>query len=323
MINLEEIVKKVDTILNGVDTEIPSGLVSPENDNYFFNVYSEGIYLSKLNDMKTGKNFLPVIVGAYGGENNPILGLGEQDRNVMIQILFPVRFKQEMYALEEYLDEIFVGRELIFGSQKAVCNVSPAQFSELQDFNLDEFKMWVENTYLKPVQVSEVYMAMSINLYISTEKNVGADGGFTFGNCYKLTLKVGTLANGTSGTFTATLTDETPVFTEVPNVSSIEPSSQQILGETHAKGLGAASAFSKQLDVYVKNTSGYIWLLQKYLDKDLQGLVVQITEEFDFGKGNSNPKKTSLYALNDLNVTPAKGELLTIAFDLYDLLEVE
>ena len=67
MINLEEIVKKLDKILNGIDPDIPTGLANPVTDEYFFMVFSEGLYLSTIADMRAGtrKNFIPVVVGAY------------------------------------------------------------------------------------------------------------------------------------------------------------------------------------------------------------------------------------------------------------------
>ena len=317
MINLETMANKIDNILNGTDAEIPSGLTSPANDNYFFKVFSEGLYLSKVFDMNRKKNFIPVIVGAYGGENNAIEGLNEQDRNVMIQILFPVRFKQEMYLLEEYLDEVFVGRELTFGTQKAVCNVSPAQYGELQDFDFNQFNAWVENNYLQPIEKMETYMAMSITLYISTAKNVGNEGGFVYGNSYTFSFSIGTKVNGE---FSASMTDSSPVFVDQADGSSSQPQSQQLLGEKYSKGIGMATSYSKTIEVYVKNNADYIWLINKYLDRDLQGLMVQVVETYNIG--TTNPTRTALYYLTDVSLVKTKGELMSVTLSLGDLLEI-
>ena len=317
MINLEIIAQTIDTFLNGTNIEIPSGLVSPTNDDFYFKVYSEGLYLSKVNNMGRGKNFIPVVVGAYGGENNPVEGLGEQDRNVMIQLLFPVKLKQIMFALEDYLDAVFVGRELTFGTQKAVCNLSPAQYGELQDVDLNQFQEWVETTYKQPIEIMETYMAMNITLYLSTAKNVGNEGGFVYGNSYTFNFSIGSKVNGE---FVASMTDSAPVFVDQADGSSSQPESQQLLGEKYSKLINKATSYSKTIEVYVKNDANYEWLIQKYLDRDLQGLMVQVVETYNLG--TTNPTKTAYYALNDVSLVKTKGELMSITLSLGDLLEI-
>lgn len=317
MINLETMAQKINNVLNGTDPEIPSGLVSPANEHYFFRTFSEGLFLSEVADMNTGKNFIPVVVGAYGGENNPVAGLGEQDRNVLIQILFPVRFKEHMYLLEDYLDEVFVGKLLTFGSQKAVCNLSPAQFSELQDFNFHEFSQWVENIYLKKLDVNEVYMAMTITLYISTAKNVGNTDGFVYGNSYSFSFSIGSKIGGV---YTPSMTDSAPVFVDQADGSSTQISSQQLLGDKYSKGVGLATSYNKTIEVYVKNNDGYTWLINKFLAREIQGLMVQVVETY--GIGTTNPTKTAYYCLNDVSLVKTKGELMSVTLTLGDLLEI-
>ena len=317
MINLETIAKTIDTFLNGTNVEIPAGLVSPTNNDFFFKVFSEGLYLSKLDDMGKGKNFIPVVVGAYGGENNPVEGLGEQDRNVMIQLLFPVSFKEIMFALEDYLDEIFVGRQLTFGTQKAVCNLSPAQYGELQDFDFNRFERWVETTYKVEVEIMETYMAMNITLYLSTAKNVGSEGGFIYGNSYSYSFSIGKKVNGE---FVADMTDANPVFADQADGSSSQPESQQLLGEKYSKLINKATSYSKTIEVYVKNDDNYAWLIQQYLNRDLQGLMIQVVETYNMG--TTHPTKTALYALNDVSLVKSKGQLMSITLSLGDLLEI-
>lgn len=318
MINLEIIAETVDTFLNGTNIEIPSGLISPTNKDFYFKVYSEGLYLSNVADMGKGKNFIPVIVGAYGGENNPVEGLGEQDRNVMIQLLFPVRLKQVMYALEDYLDAIFVGRELTFGTQKAVCNLSPAQYNELQDFDLNQFQEWVETTYKVKTEIMDTYMVMSITLYLSTAKNVGNEGGFVYGNSYTFNFSIG--SKNADNEFVAGMSDSSPVFVDQADGSSSQPESQQLLGQKYSKLINKATSYSKTIEVYVKNNADYVWLINKFLDRDLQDLIVQVVETY--GIGETNPTRTSYYALNDVSLVKTKGELMSITLSLGDLLEI-
>ena len=317
MINLEVMAQKINKILNGTDAEIPSGLVSPANEHYFFRTFSEGLFLSEVADNNTGKNFIPVVVGAYGGENNPVEGLGEKDRNVLIQILYPVRFKEDMFALEDYLDDVFCGRLLTFGSQKAVCNVSPAQFGELENFNFHEFKQWVENVYLEKVDINEVYMAMTITLYISTAKGVGSEGGFVYGNSYSYGFSIGSIVNGE---FAPDFTDNAPVFVDQADSMASNVSSQQLLGEKYSKAVAMLTSYSKTIEVYVKDSASYVWLINKYLSRDLQGLIVQVVETY--GIGTTNPTRTAYYYLNDISLVKSKGELMTITITLGDLLEI-
>lgn len=316
MINLETIARKIDSLLNGTDTEIPIGIISPANDNYFFRVFSEGLYLSDIYDKNAGKNFIPVVVGAYGGENNPVAGLGEQDRNVMVQILFPVRFKQDMYALEEYLDEIIVGRLLTFGSQKAICNLSPAQFGELQDFDFNEFNHWVETNYEKPIEKMETYMSMSFSFYLSTAKKVGGTDGFIYGNSYTNQIS---LLTKSGNTYTTVATDATPIFVSATDTLSSSPVTQHLLGENYAKGLPQTSAYAKQITLYVKDSTLYQQLITLYKERNYQNRIIQIVESYGLATPITDTKK---YYISDMVVNLNKGELMTITLSLGDYLEI-
>ena len=324
MINLETMAKKIDSILNGTDPEIPNGLVSIANDNFFFKVFSEGLYLSENYDSNSGKNFIPVIVGAYGGENNPVADLGEQDRNVLIQILFPVRFKTDMYDLEEYLDTVIVGKELTFGTQKAICNISPAQYGELQDFDFVEFSKWVENIYLQPIEKMETYMSMTLTLYISTAKKVGGDG-FVYGNSYTTSVKVGTtLTNHSiSGTY---YEDKNPIFVGTGDTLSNSPASQQLLGDTFAKGLPITSGYGKQITLYVKNDSLYVFLVKRLHNRTFNDLIFELSEDTGLTEIVSDVVTpitfTHLYYVTDMILNINKGQLMTLTLTLADYLEI-
>lgn len=318
MINLETIAKKLDDVLNGIDTDIPNGLVNPVTNDAFFKVFSEGLYLSTIADYNVGKNFFPVIVGAYGGENNPVEGLGEQDRNVLMQILFPVRFKEQFYELEDYLDQVFVGRLLTFGSQKAVCNLSPAQFNELQDFSFNEFNKWVETTYKQPLDRTETYMAMNITLYLSTAKNVGIEGGFIYGNSYHTELRF-----YYDDTFDNYSEDKNPIFVQANPTTNISPASQQILEENYARGMPQSAAYSRQITLYCKTTEFYAVLINKYLNRQYQNIIFEIKDSYDFNvSGISTVESTpKLYYVSDIIINASKGELMTITLTLADYLE--
>ena len=320
MINLEEIARKLDKILNGIDTEIPAGLSSPVTDEYFFMVYSEGLYLSTLADMRNGerKNFIPVIVGAYGGENNPVENLGEQDRNVLVQVLFPVRFKENMYELENYLFQCFVGRLLTVGSQKCVCNTSPAQFGELQDFSFNEFNQWVATNYKRPLDKTETYMSMTLNLYLSTANGVGSAGGFVYGNSYTTKLKL-----YTSDDFLTSYEENNPIFIQTNPTASLSPASQQILGDVYSRGMPMSAAYSRQLTLYVKASSFYAALIEAYLNRSYQDFILEIKDDYGFTVSGFTTAETTgkLYFISDLVINNNKGELMTIVLGLADYIE--
>ena len=320
MINLEEIARKLDKILNGIDPEIPTGLSSPVTDNYFFMVYSEGLYLSTIADMRAGtrKNFIPVIVGAYGGENNPVEGLGEQDRNALIQVLFPVRFKEQMYELENYIAKCFVGRLLTVGNQKCVCNTSPAQYGELQDFSFVEFNKWVETNYKMPLDKTETYMSMTMNLYLSTAEGVGSEGGFIFGNSYSVELKVYTDDN-----FTTYYTESSPTFIQANPTASLSPASQQILGDTYARGMPQSAAYSRQITLYVKDEDFYGCLIDAYINRTYQNYILGIKENYGLTVSGFDISESTekLYYISDLIINVNKGQLMTIVLTLADYLE--
>ena len=320
MINLEEIARKLDKILNGIDTEIPTGLPSPVTENYFFMVFSEGLYLSTIADMRAGerKNFIPVVVGAYGGENNPVEGLNEQDRNALIQILFPVRFKEQMYELENYLAECFVGRLLTFGNQKCVCNISPAQYGELQDFSFTEFNEWVEHSYKKPLDKTETYMSMTVNLYLSTAKGVGSEGGFVYGNSFTTKLKL-----YTSDSLSTYYEEEAPVFIQATPTANAAPASQHILGEDYARGMPQSTAYSKQITLYVKQNSFYAALIDAYINRKYQTYLLGLKDNYGFSVSGFTTSETTekLYYISDIIVNANKGQLMTIILTLGDYLE--
>ena len=318
--NLEIIARKLNKILNGTDEEIPSGLVSPVTDNYFFRVFSQGLYLSELDDMNSGKNFIPVVVGAYGGENNPVPELGEEDRNVTIQFLFPVRFKERMYDIESnFLIPTFVGKLLTFGSQKAVCNLSPAQFGELQDFSFEEFNSWVINNYKMPVNKIETYMSMEIVLYLSTAKNAGELNGFVYGNILSQSISI-KLVDAQAPFFT----DASPVFVGMEDNASVSPASQQLLGESSAKGLGQSTAYVEQINFYFKANASYTKLLEHYKDRKVQDMIITLTDTYTLpNTDNQFPGSFARsYYIANMSINFSKGSLVVVSISLGDLLEV-
>lgn len=185
MILLEDVCSKLENILNGIDEESP--MVSPVNENYYFKVYTEGLRLKENSNRKVGKNFIPVIVGVLNGEYNPVPYMEETDYNIQVQLLYPVRFKKDFYELNTFLANTFVGKIKNYGTQKALSNISVAQYGELQEVNLRGFQKWIENTYQETIDVQETYMTMLFTIYLTTAKNLNDENGVMLGNSVKIT----------------------------------------------------------------------------------------------------------------------------------------
>lgn len=185
MIRLNEVAKKLEDVLNGADFEVATELGLQNIPGYFFRVATEGFHLDKIYSMGEGKNFIPVFISSMGGEFNPVPDLLQANYVIPVSIYCPVRFKNDLYAINEYIAKAFVGRYLNYGqsSGRAVSNISVAQFGEIQDLDLKQFKEWEETTYKMPIEVMEPYIQMRFNLYLSN-----AAEGYIFGNDAKLDI---------------------------------------------------------------------------------------------------------------------------------------
>ena len=185
MIVLTDVAAKLEELLNGVGNDFP----------FQFVVKSQGYHLDSIADHKKGYNLIPVFVSSLGGEYNPVPNLHEANFTYSVNIYFPVRFKEDFYQLNEFLENTFVGKKVQIGSQNPLCNISPAEYGEIVGVELSRFKSWVEEEYEstggkffeKEQEVCEEYMSMTFKLYCTT-----LGEGFMFGNDvkYELTMKL-------------------------------------------------------------------------------------------------------------------------------------
>lgn len=189
MIILSEVAKKLEAILNGVDEEVNSSnatvVVTSNPTPYYFKVETEGLHLDHIVEPKENSNFIPVFISSMGGQFNPVKGLKQGTYSLPISFYFPVRFKDDFFALGEFLVDAFVGTILNYGpiSGRAVSNISAPQFGEIQDLDLKQFKAWTEEKYQMPVEVMEPYLSMNITLFLSN-----AAQGLVYGNDFKVDL---------------------------------------------------------------------------------------------------------------------------------------
>ena len=222
MIRLDEVAKKIQDILNGVDQEVNTdnpGLTLPTG--FQFVVETEGFHINNIVDMETGKNFIPVFISSMGGQINPVPNLQQANYVIPISFYFPVRFKEDAFKLNDYLATVFVGKYLNYGinSGKAVSNISVAQFGEIVDLDLKQFEKWVQTQYKKVVEVMEPFIQMTINLYLSTVAE-----SFIYTNKATISLTYGE-------------STEQIVFNNTNIQSNTQTSSEQIMGETETESV--------------------------------------------------------------------------------------
>lgn len=317
MINLELISRKLDNIFNGLDSEIDYiNNPSPMNERYFFNFYTEGLFLNEIYDPKSRKNFIPVIVGAFGGEFNPIPNLEQQEYNVNIQINFPVRFKEDFYNMNNFLIKTFVGKVLTYGDTKAVSNISVPEFGEITNLDLKEYAKWVQDIWQQPMEAMESYMTMTFTLYLSTAKDLGLANGFVLGNDISVS-KVQIYTLNDDNTKNIILEDSEPIFTQHALVSNTEGATQQFLGGDYSRGIPATSGYGFEMPLMVKNNEGYFNLLKKLEgERKVQDLRCDITTKYNI---YTTFESTKSYYITNYSRVAMIGSLLTITISLADL----
>lgn len=296
MIILTDVANKLNELLNNAE----------DFNQYQFEVETQGFHIDHIYDKTTGKNFIPVFISTMGGTNNPVPDLKQSEYSIPITFYFPVRFKDDFFALNEFLNDTFVGKFITFGTQKARCNVSIASYGEIQQMDFKEFKEWVGDLYKLPIDVMEMWMSMNITLFLTT-----SGSSFIYGDNVK--IKKVTVYNGS----TKILEDSSPLIIERADIASLENAPQQLLGETHIKGYPANLGYTKELPLIVKNTSEYRALFDILENsRDIQALKIEITEEFPF----ETALTTSItYYVSNYSRRTTYGSLLGISLTLAEL----
>lgn len=302
MIILSEVATKLENILNGNDTET-SSYTNPTN--FLFQVETEGYHLDHI--MSYDRNFIPVFISSMGGSYNPVANLKQSNVVIPITFYFPVRFKEQFFALNDFLVDVFVGKTLNFGtiSGRSICNISVAQFGELDSMDvLKEFATWVANKYQRQIEVMEAYLSMTINLYLSN-----ADEDFVYGNEVKISLSIND-----------TLYQDTDItFAQASVQSQSQSMSEQIIGESETQGLPFGVAYGSSFAVYYKDTAFYRYLVEQWFSGNAQTLRFTLTLKIGEDKVVNNatitaPTFTRTCYVESVNLIVQKGELLTITF---------
>lgn len=206
MLTVKEIAKELDSILNGTSPNIPEEATRPFDG--VFSVKTSGYHLDHVYDPKTKSNFFPVFMENGTGEFNPIKGLEQVDYSFPVSIYFPIRFKEKMLAMQEYLVKCFVGATPLFSvygddgkiayKQGAVTNISAFELGEITDLDLDQYgqsllkqlNAYIAEQYKLPVNTMEPWISLNFTLYVSTMKNANAKDGYVYGNVMKTLLRI-------------------------------------------------------------------------------------------------------------------------------------
>lgn len=306
MIILNEIVEKLNNILNGRDPE--TATIQRPTD-LEFHVETPGFHLDYIHNAETNKNFIPVFVSSMGGQINAVPSLKQVDATIPLIFYFPVRFKNVFFALNDYLADVFVGKTLNYGtySGRAISNISFARYGEIQGFDLKEFKNWVGTTFQREIEVSEPFLTMEISLYLST-----SNSEFIYGNNVKITHLVIKYKGQTM------VDDSDPICIDRVDVGSCEPAVQQLFSDRYSKGFAANAGFTRQIPLTIKNNLQYRALLSACEGaKDLQNLTFELTEEFPIPNINGdNLTVTNKYFITNYTRRVALGQLLGANFTL-------
>lgn len=298
MIILSEVATKLNNILNGSDSET-STLTNPTD--FLYEVQTEGYHLDHI--MGEDKNFIPVFISSMGGSYNPVAQLKQSNVVIPIVFYFPVRFKEQFFALNDFLVDVFVGKTLNFGtiSGKSICNISVAQFGELDSMDvLREFETWVANKYQRRLEVMETYLSMTINLYLSN-----ASSEFVYGNDVKISLSLDE----------TTYIDEDITFAQASVQSQAQSNSEQILGENESQGVPFGVAYGSSFAVYYKDNEFYRYLVAQWFSGNAQTL--RFTLSLTIGEDGTDytaPVFSRSCYIESVNLIIQKGELLTITF---------
>lgn len=294
MVLLTEIAETLKTLLNSA-----TGF-----EQYLFECETQGFHIDHVYDKTTGKNFIPVFISTMGGEHNPIPNLKESTYSIPVVLYFPVRFKEDFFMLNDFIETTFIGKQINYGTYTGTClsNISVTTYGEIQELDFKQFKEWVGNTYKMPIEVMEMWMTMTFTLYLST---VGSD--FKYGNDGAVTLKYGSY------------TDSTVVFDDFNIQSMSEPAEQQLLDATvpESSGLVANTSYSTGLKVYYKSNTMYKAILKDWFDGKHQEMQFTLTFSFD---GQTFTRDCFLMSVNGIF---KKGAVVTLTLAFGKKIEEE
>lgn len=246
MIYLPEITKFIESALNGTN-RWTYGIERPTDLHY--KGKTVGFHLDSINDDRLKTNVIPFVVDLAGGSFNPINDLEQAEYSVQVALYFPVRFKEQMFALTSFVEKAFVGKVYPYGEQTGRCvsNVSPVRFGEIIHTDLKQFVNYINTNLGIAFDITENYMSMEFTLFLSS-----AAEGFVYGNDVSVRLRMIDSNGQDSGM-------KNVIFADGSFQGNSQPASQQLLGATipEINSLPINSAYGSSFSVYVKNDEFY------------------------------------------------------------------
>ena len=323
MLQLDKVAKKLEAMFNGTDSEI-SSLTRPVD--YQFVVETTGFYIDHIIDKNATpkQNFIPVFVSTVGGDYDPVPNIDRSSTNIAVRFYFPVRLKDDFFAFQSYLVELFVGKVRDYGGQKALSNISVAQFGEIQELDFNQFKDWIQQTYKDlPMEINEPYLEATINLYLSTMadgyiwgNNVEFELSFTYESVeYKAVLDWTSAGTGVSNSPIAQQLVDDSNYKITKNVVNITNRSQSILAYAKIKYVWDNTQEKYVIPATDKESTFWAKLIELYnsgnLDEGISGMSLKKTYNFA-----SPITATYTSIVLSMNENIARGEPLsfTIAF---------
>ena len=308
MINYELVAKKINDILNGTDSEVITlGLTNPTD--LHFMVETQGFHLDHIMDKNIGVNVIPVFISAMGGQMNPVPELKQGNYTIPITFYFPIRFKDKMFVLNEFLADVFVGRILNYGGAKCVSNISVPQFGEIQGLDLKEFITWEENVYQRELETkNEPFISMSITLYLSNAK-----AGFVYGNDVLATISI-------DDSSLETAIENVPItFAEGSLGAAMQSVNEQEVNTGESVGLPLGSSYGSGFSVYYEENALFNYIMDKWFAEDSDIQSIRFTLDVSIGS-----KTLSRYCyIDSISLPIKKGELLVVTFAFSKALAVE
>lgn len=312
MIILDEVAKKLQNILNGKDSETQSF----QNPTGFdFVVYTPGLHIDTLAKKDKGSNFIPVFISSMGGAHNPVLQLKQGNYTIPIVFYYPVRFKDDFFALYDFLADVFIGAYLNYGanSGKAVSNISVPRNGEIQDLDFTAFKTWVEEKFRQPIEIMEPYLSMELTLYLSS-----AAPEFVYGNGVSTSLSF-KIKNAED--VEETYTDDDVTVEENTIQSQAQVQSEQLEGSGESQGLPFGVAYGSGFSCYYKDNEFYAKLLELWTTGESQNLELVLSisipsnTHIDLVSGEPAPIVfTRKVFIESVVLTARKGQLITFNF---------
>ena len=273
----------------------------------YFKVAINGFHIDNVIDKSEGKNFIPIFLRQIGGKYEPIQGVPKYDASYEFTFYFPVRFREQFFALNNWLASQLVGQIQAVDEYKEtplLFTMDVATFGEINTIDLTQFKEWVETTYQKPINVSENFMSMTINVYCSYVN------GFWGNDLSDITLVM---------THKTTSAIKTLNFKWLQNSFSVNntPSSQQLLGvDKYAKNIVSITANTYSFKLLLDDKE----LLRMFFANQLNDYTYQLQFDCLSTYGTSGIEFDKEVILLDAQPNITYGEPITMTLTFGDVI---